>query len=48
MRGEQDDHGRWRGGPGRERGAGGNKGAVSGTRGIGREVQRVRKSNKNM
>jgi hypothetical protein len=35
-------------GPGRERRGGRNKGKVSGTGGDGREVQRVRKSNKNM
>ena len=37
-----------RGGPGREKGGGENKGAVSGIGGDDREVQRVRKSNKNM
>jgi hypothetical protein len=36
------------GGPGRERRGGGNKGAVSGTGEDWREVQRVRKLNKNM
>ena len=40
--------GREGGGPVRERGGGRNKGAISETGGDVREVQRVRKSNKNM
>jgi len=35
-------------GPGRERGGEGNKGAVSGTGGDRREVQMVKKSNKDV
>lgn len=38
--------GRGRGGLGKERGREGNKGSVSGTRGDGKEVQRVKKSKK--
>ena len=37
-----------RGGHGREKGRGGNKGAVSGAGRDEREVQRVRKMNKNV
>jgi hypothetical protein len=49
LRKELDHCGRRREGrSGKERGEGGNKGAGSGARGEGRELQKVRKLNKNM